>query len=62
MFPWVLADYVSEALDLTDPGIYRDLSKPIGALNEERLKRLKVIISSYTLLKILVKIYCLYGS
>lgn len=41
VFPWVLADYVSETLDLTDHGIYRDLSKPIGALNEERLKRLK---------------------
>ncbi|XP_068236758.1 protein FAN-like [Palaemon carinicauda] len=41
VFPWVLADYVSETLDLTDPGIYRDLSKPVGALNEERLKRLK---------------------
>ncbi|XP_045592662.1 protein FAN-like isoform X3 [Procambarus clarkii] len=41
VFPWVLANYVSETLDLSDPGIYRDLSKPIGALNEERLKRLK---------------------
>ncbi|KAG7168899.1 FAN-like [Homarus americanus] len=41
VFPWVLADYVSESLDLTDPEIYRDLSKPIGALNEDRLRRLK---------------------
>ncbi|XP_069951437.1 protein FAN isoform X2 [Cherax quadricarinatus] len=41
VFPWVLANYVSESLDLTDPAIYRDLSRPIGALNEERLKRLK---------------------
>ncbi|KAK7069088.1 hypothetical protein SK128_001880 [Halocaridina rubra] len=41
VYPWVLADYVSEELDLSDPGIYRDLSKPVGALNEERLKRLK---------------------
>ncbi|ROT77640.1 Protein FAN [Penaeus vannamei] len=41
VFPWVLADYVSESLDLGDPAIYRDLSKPVGALNECRLKRLK---------------------
>ncbi|CAL4060245.1 unnamed protein product, partial [Meganyctiphanes norvegica] len=41
VFPWVLADYISEELDLNDPGIYRDLSKPMGALNEERLSRLK---------------------
>ncbi len=25
-------------LDLKDPKVYRDLSKPIGALNEDRLK------------------------
>ncbi|KAK4287855.1 hypothetical protein Pmani_039089 [Petrolisthes manimaculis] len=41
VFPWVLADYVSETLDLEDPGTYRDLSKPVGALNTERLSRLK---------------------
>ena len=28
--------------DLNDPSIFRDLSKPIGALNPERLHRLKV--------------------
>ncbi|PRD29032.1 UNVERIFIED_CONTAM: Nsmaf [Trichonephila clavipes] len=27
--------------DLDDESIYRDLTKPVGALNEERLKRLK---------------------
>ena len=30
VFPWVLADYVSATLDLTDPTVYRDLSKPMG--------------------------------
>jgi hypothetical protein len=30
VFPWVLADYVSPTLDLTDPSVYRDLSKPMG--------------------------------
>ena len=36
VFPWVIADYESETLDLDDPSIYRDLSKPMGALNTER--------------------------
>lgn len=38
IFPWIIADYESETLDLEDPSIYRDLSKPIGALNEIRLR------------------------
>lgn len=41
VFPWVLCDYVSSELDLNDPKVYRDLSKPIGALNLERITRLK---------------------
>lgn len=39
IFPWILRDYQSEKIDLTDPAVYRDLSKPIGALNPEKLKR-----------------------
>ena len=38
VFPWIVADYQSEKLDLSDPKSYRDLSKPIGALNPTRLK------------------------
>ncbi|XP_072169728.1 protein FAN-like [Diadema setosum] len=41
VFPWVLADYTSLELDLSDPATFRDLSKPIGALNPERLQRFK---------------------
>lgn len=37
VFPWILADYTSQTLDLEDPNSYRDLSKPIGGLNPERL-------------------------
>eukprot|EP00899_Mesostigma_viride_P026278 jgi/Mesvir1/6835/Mv09015-RA.2 len=37
VFPWVLTDYTSKELNLSDPDIYRDLSKPIGALNPSRL-------------------------
>ncbi|KAF3840927.1 hypothetical protein F7725_006789 [Dissostichus mawsoni] len=36
IFPWVLTNYDSEELDLTLPGNFRDLSKPIGALNPKR--------------------------
>jgi factor associated with neutral sphingomyelinase activation len=38
VFPWVLNDYTSEELDLSDPDIYRDLSRPVGALNPTRLE------------------------
>ncbi|XP_051535524.1 neurobeachin-like isoform X2 [Myxocyprinus asiaticus] len=36
VFPWVLTNYESEELDLTIPSNFRDLSKPIGALNPKR--------------------------
>ena len=31
VFPWILADYTSEELDLNNPASFRDLSKPMGA-------------------------------
>lgn len=31
VFPWVLADYTSDELDLSNPATFRDLSKPMGA-------------------------------
>jgi hypothetical protein len=37
VFPWVIADYTSERLDLSDPATYRDFSRPVGALDEKRL-------------------------
>lgn len=37
VFPWVIADYESEKLDLTNPKTFRDLSLPVGALNQSRL-------------------------
>ncbi|XP_054265424.1 neurobeachin isoform X12 [Macrosteles quadrilineatus] len=36
VFPWVLTNYESKELDLSLPSNYRDLSKPIGALNPSR--------------------------
>ncbi|SCU95991.1 LAFA_0G03620g1_1 [Lachancea sp. 'fantastica'] len=36
IFPWVIADYHSEELDLASPKTFRDLSKPMGAQSERR--------------------------
>ncbi|KAI3495022.1 hypothetical protein L1887_37129 [Cichorium endivia] len=41
VFPWILSDYKSEHLDLQNPSSYRDLSKPVGALNADRLKKIQ---------------------
>ena len=41
IFPWVIQDYLSDKIDLTDPQVFRDLSKPMGAINPEKLKRFK---------------------
>jgi hypothetical protein len=39
VFPWILADYTSKKIDLNDPKVYRDLSKPVGALEPKRLQQ-----------------------
>ena len=36
VFPWVLADYSSDELDLSDPRSFRDLAKPMGCQTPER--------------------------
>ncbi|XP_069782538.1 lipopolysaccharide-responsive and beige-like anchor protein isoform X2 [Narcine bancroftii] len=36
VFPWVITNYETEELDMTLPNNFRDLSKPIGALNPKR--------------------------
>ena len=41
VYPWVLRDFTSDRLDFSDPSVYRDLTKPIGALNEQRLEYFK---------------------
>jgi hypothetical protein len=39
VFPFVLSDYTSEELDLNNPNSFRDLTKPMGALNSVRLAK-----------------------
>lgn len=38
VFPWVLADYSSETLDFNKSTTFRDLSKPVGALDPKRFE------------------------
>jgi hypothetical protein len=33
VFPWILKDYSSNELDLSNPDVFRDLSKPMGVQN-----------------------------
>lgn len=41
VFPWILADYDSEELDLTDAQTFRDFTKPMGAQSVDRLEQFK---------------------
>ena len=45
--PWVLQDYTSATLDLCDPSVYRDLAKPVGALEPSRARRFKERFDEY---------------
>lgn len=40
--PWIIKDYNCETLDLNNPEIYRDLSKPVGTLGKAKLEQLKM--------------------
>lgn len=41
IFPFVLSDYRSNEIDLNNPDIYRDLSKPMGAQSSKREQQFK---------------------
>ena len=41
ILPWVLQDFTSTKLDLSNPKVYRDLSLPIGATTPDRLHELQ---------------------
>jgi len=40
LMPWVIKDYSSSILDLSDYNYFRDLSKTVGELNEKRIANL----------------------
>ncbi|AGO10891.1 AaceriAFR620Wp [[Ashbya] aceris (nom. inval.)] len=39
VFPWVIADYTSDELDFEDPRTFRDLTKPMGAQDKDRMQK-----------------------
>ena len=47
VFPWVIADYTSETIDLRNPKIYRDFRYPMGAQLEYRREALLVSDGEY---------------
>ncbi|KAF7559341.1 hypothetical protein G7046_g4812 [Stylonectria norvegica] len=59
VFPWVLADYTSEDLDLEDPNTFRDLSKPMGAQTPHRVGS---FVESYNALAEIGEIPFHYGT
>ena len=38
IFPWIIQDYNSNELDLSKKEVYRNLTLPIGAQNQERFE------------------------
>ena len=43
IFPWVVKDYSSEKVKILDTSLFRELTRPIGTLNDERIKKLRSI-------------------
>ena len=41
IFPWILTQFTENTIDLSDPSVYRDLRKPVGALNTKRLEEFR---------------------
>ena len=48
IFPWVLADYTSEELDLDNPRTFRDLTKPMGCQDPVRQAEFKDRYQSFS--------------
>ncbi|KAM8735230.1 neurobeachin-like protein 2 isoform 4-T4 [Acanthopagrus schlegelii] len=47
VFPWVLCDYTSSDLNLDDPAVFRDLSKPIGVVNPRHAQNVREKYESF---------------
>ncbi|KAL2652898.1 hypothetical protein R1flu_021026 [Riccia fluitans] len=48
VFPWIIADYTSQKLDLANPATFRNLAKPVGALNEKRFQMFEERFRSFS--------------
>uniref|UniRef100_A0AAZ3PSS1 Neurobeachin-like protein 2 n=1 Tax=Oncorhynchus tshawytscha TaxID=74940 RepID=A0AAZ3PSS1_ONCTS len=47
VFPWVLSDYTSPDLDLENPAVFRDLSKPMGVVNPRHAQNVREKYESF---------------
>ncbi|XP_078396983.1 neurobeachin-like protein 2 isoform X4 [Cetorhinus maximus] len=47
VFPWIICDYTSEELDLNNANVFRDLSRPIGVVNDKHAKDVKEKYESF---------------
>ena len=47
VFPWILSDYTSHKLDLNEPRVFRDLSKPMGIQNPKHIEEVKERYESF---------------
>lgn len=47
VFPWIINQYEGSELDLRNPNNFRDLSKPVGALNPTRLHDIRERYNSF---------------
>lgn len=48
VFPWILADYDSEELDLSNPKTFRNFARPMGAQSPERLEQFQKRFKEWT--------------
>ena len=55
VFPFILNDYTSDMIDLTDPKIYRDLAKPVSVQNPANEQKFR---DNYEVNLLLVKPFC----
>ncbi|CAF1147923.1 unnamed protein product [Rotaria sordida] len=47
IFPWILKDYSSDVLDISDPDVFRDFSKPIGIQNPKHMEEVRLKYESF---------------
>lgn len=62
IFPWVISEYSDDEFKLNVKNYYRDLGRPIGALNKNRLQKLKEQYDSMKTDKCKVNVPYLYNS
>ncbi|CAF1245717.1 unnamed protein product [Adineta ricciae] len=47
VFPWIIKDFTSQVLDLKNPDVFRDFSKPVGIQNPKHIEEVKSKYESF---------------